>query len=465
MPYNGEKVVVDGADPDRRLDALQNGANGPIYQAPMNWSLTTTGTGTENQVFVDGQMMNYARWPNTSLDVSRPDPGHGRHRLVHGRSSDTRASSRPPRLDGFAANYWDGATIHFEQLGKMDGDRHGDQFLAGIRDVHLFSQAAIYDPVGGRIPSTSTAVPGPGRGGGVVPGPDRPARSISGRRPATVRPTTRSRQRTAPMASNSAACRTSTSRESTFSLARSTPVPRRRTTRSTASRPFTSPASSRAAGQLDNWSLHMQDTGIIIQGSNNTLENSEIGYSAGNGVLLKGDNTSLSTGNVVTNNVIHDVDYMALDCGGVNTGGGGGNRGGLRRNLHLQHDQLQHDLQQRPRPDSSSATRLRLHRQQRPVQRHVADRRRRRHVRLRRRTAKPSTAATRTPSSPTTACTICRPRESESTSTTVRPITSWITTWSTTCPTALTLNLPSNNNLVYNNTLRGGVAEHRVVGP
>ena len=76
-----------------------------------------------------------------------------------------------------------------------------------------------------------------------------------------------------------------------------------------------------------NWGLHMEDTGIIIQGSGNTLENSEIGYSAGNGVTLLGNNVSLSAGNVVTNNVIHDVNYMALDCAGVNTGWGPGTPG------------------------------------------------------------------------------------------------------------------------------------------
>ena len=83
-----------------------------------------------------------------------------------------------------------------------------------------------------------------------------------------------------------------------------------------------------SAANADNWSLHVQDTGIMIEGSNNILENSDIGYSAGNGVTLLGDNTSLATGNVVTNCVIHDVDYMALDCGGIDTGVGPTNGGG-----------------------------------------------------------------------------------------------------------------------------------------
>ena len=64
----------------------------------------------------------------------------------------------------------------------------------------------------------------------------------------------------------------------------------------------------------------MEDTGIIIRGSNNILENSEIGFSAGNGVLLEGNNKSFSSGNVVTNNLIHDVDYMCLDEAGINSG-------------------------------------------------------------------------------------------------------------------------------------------------
>ena len=65
VPYNNEKVVVDGADP------IANWTNysGSIYRAPMNWSVNQ---GDGDQVFVDGRMMNYARFPNSSLDVSYP---------------------------------------------------------------------------------------------------------------------------------------------------------------------------------------------------------------------------------------------------------------------------------------------------------------------------------------------------------------------------------------------------------
>ena len=74
---------------------------------------------------------------------------------------------------------------------------------------------------------------------------------------------------------------------------------------------------------VQSWNIQlfdMDNTGIVICGNNMTLENSEIAYSAGNGVLLDGVHTSFLYGNVVENNVIHDTDYMgvngALICNG-----------------------------------------------------------------------------------------------------------------------------------------------------
>ncbi len=48
---------------------------------------------------------------------------------------------------------------------------------------------------------------------------------------------------------------------------------------------------------------HRFDSGILLHGSNNTLENSTLQQSAGNGVNVRG------SGNAVTNNLIHDVSY------------------------------------------------------------------------------------------------------------------------------------------------------------
>ena len=64
-PYPGEVATISGAD-------IVNGwsvHSGSIYKTSgMNWDL---GQG-KNQLFVDGQMMTEARWPNTGTDPSNP---------------------------------------------------------------------------------------------------------------------------------------------------------------------------------------------------------------------------------------------------------------------------------------------------------------------------------------------------------------------------------------------------------
>jgi hypothetical protein len=59
--------------------------------------------------------------------------------------------------------------------------------------------------------------------------------------------------------------------------------------------------------------------GVEITGQNNTVRNSEIAYSWGDGVTLKG------SGNTVSNNIIHDVGWLATNSGFVNAYHSGGN--------------------------------------------------------------------------------------------------------------------------------------------
>ncbi len=65
--------------------------------------------------------------------------------------------------------------------------------------------------------------------------------------------------------------------------------------------------------QGQSWGFGL-DTGIMIYGSNHTIKNSSIAFSAGNGVVLDGTNHTLE------NNVIHDVDYGLTDAAAVFTG-------------------------------------------------------------------------------------------------------------------------------------------------
>jgi hypothetical protein len=63
------------------------------------------------------------------------------------------------------------------------------------------------------------------------------------------------------------------------------------------------------------YTLHQWDTGIIVYGTSNVVENSVIEWSAGNGVAVAG------SGNTVTNNLIDHVDYMGIDTAGLNVAG------------------------------------------------------------------------------------------------------------------------------------------------
>ena len=322
MPYHNEKVVIDGADP------ITNWTNssGSIYQAPMNWSVNN---GDGDQIFVDGQMMNYARYPNSSLDVSNPT------RIIA--DTGTHVPSFPAFLQACSGTYtstalndfpdskqnrkWVGATIHFELMGqgyletgtvtstspgsvtfKYVSQAGGPGDPAAGDPFYITGKLACLDSAGEwfRDATTSTLYlwtpTGDSPSNHVV---EAKARiygfELSGLSYITIR------------GIKFFACTINTSSTSTHNTIDGIQA-------------LYVSHFEQASGVQTLWTPHMEDTGVIIRGSNNILENSEIGFSAGNGVLLEGNNTSLGSGNVVTNNLIHDVDYMCLDEAGINSG-------------------------------------------------------------------------------------------------------------------------------------------------
>src|SRR3954471_6419295 len=117
--YGNENVTVSGAD----VVSGWSRNSGSIYKAHQGWDL---GTG-HNQVFVDGQMMNEARWPNTSLDISHPTKASA-DKVSAGGSSGTLYDSQLTMPDG----YWNGATMHivpgqswFGQIAKVTSYSRG----------------------------------------------------------------------------------------------------------------------------------------------------------------------------------------------------------------------------------------------------------------------------------------------------------------------------------------------------
>ncbi len=70
-------------------------------------------------------------------------------------------------------------------------------------------------------------------------------------------------------------------------------------------------------GNFSTLLVHEADSGIVISGSGNRLQNSTISFSAGAGIALEGSN------NVITNNLIQNIDYIGDYDSGIDLDGNG----------------------------------------------------------------------------------------------------------------------------------------------
>ena len=68
MSYGDDKVTISGVEVISGWELHM----GNIYKAPMASDFFISSVNMTDQVFVDAKMMNLARWPNTSLDLSYP---------------------------------------------------------------------------------------------------------------------------------------------------------------------------------------------------------------------------------------------------------------------------------------------------------------------------------------------------------------------------------------------------------
>jgi len=306
--YNNEPVTVSGAD---RLSGFTS-VGGGIYKASMPWTL---GAGN-NQVFVNGGMINEARWPNQSLDsISRPitatfDSATYTTNTTTGLTNATITDAGLTQPAGF----WVGSTLHAamgnstvvvsgtvtsSQPGKLVISYYansstgypeaGDQFhLTGGKLVTLDSTnewfrdttGNLYARVTGDVDPDSTTVEVKRR---------QNTFDLSGKSYITVRNlrTFAGTIVTSDSSSHIVLNQITAMYVSHFSL--------------------TDP--KKYGGNTTGAST----SGIYLRGAYNTLSNSDIQYSAGNGVYLNGSN------HTVTNNVFHDIAYSGTDCAAINT--------------------------------------------------------------------------------------------------------------------------------------------------
>jgi hypothetical protein len=307
-PYNGESVTVSGADLIDPTSWTQT--NGSIYQATMPWTL-----GDGDQIFVDGQMMNEARFPNTSLDVSYPNTLSVTSEMHSGSGANEVATIHNAALNQ-PANYWVGAILHIRlglgnwvqitepvdssapgqisfhpHLERVDTPSDyqpypGNQFWLSGKFTELDTEGEWYRD----NPSSTLYL--------WTPTDDSPANHVVEAKSRDYAFNLINRSHISIIGLNLFASTIETDTRSTFITLDS----------------INANYVSHYTALDDFWSPGIESSGIMLMGDNSIIQNSVVGYSAGNGVLLMGNNDK------AINNIIHDVDYEATDTAAICTG-------------------------------------------------------------------------------------------------------------------------------------------------
>jgi hypothetical protein len=296
--YNNQTVTITGTD---QVTGWSNNG-GAVYKASMPWDL---GEGS-NQVFVDGQPVNEARWPNSSPDLLHPAEA-----TVGGYSNGALYDPSITQGNGF----WAGATI---TITPGDGwvsytgivNNSGPGWLQVSLPATGISQ--VETPVAGNsyfLSGKFQALDAPGEwyrdASGTLclwdPASDNPAGhdievkhrqygfDLSGVSNTTVQ------------GINLFACTIHTDWASTGTTINY--------------------VTAAYVTQFNNlWGSGWAPAGpygVELNGANSIIENSTIAFSAGDGVYVNAPNVR------VTHNVIHDVDASGTDAAGVRVFGAG----------------------------------------------------------------------------------------------------------------------------------------------
>lgn len=294
--YNNEPVIVSGAD----AVSGWTDNSGAVYKTAIPWDL---GEGN-NQVFVDGQMVNEARWPN-----SGPDPLHP---TLETAQNIVASGGRGTLYDSHLTGNWTGAVIHvtsgsgwYAQTGMVTGSGPGWLSFTYTPDSSwTVPQAGNRYYLYGKFQALDSAGEWFRDGSGQLylwdPAGDSPARHVvevkrrqfafdlSGRSNVIIEGIRifAATIKTDAGSSNLLIDHVHASYLSQFSW------------------------------QNTGW-VQPNDSGITLNGANSTIQNSMIVDSAGDGVFVSG------AGAVVQNDVICDVAYNAGDSAGIRVYGSG----------------------------------------------------------------------------------------------------------------------------------------------
>ncbi len=312
-PYDRETIYIDGSDPVTGWSVYQ----GHIYRAQVVINPDLSG----RQVFVNGQMMPEARWPNTGLDPLHPTWA------VAGPDTSPQSISD----DALPALDWRGATVHLwggdnafaHQTATVSDFGPNRLTLAGIRPetcpVLCPRPGAFYYVLGGlaTLDSATEWAYDPANHWLYFWAP-------ADADPNTLTVTTKQRDLAFDLRGRSyIQIENLHLFGSTLEMDKASQgnliagLEARYVSHYTTLPPAT-PETLQADPQSPIGQLvasHGQDSGLIVAGSGNTVRDSQIAGSAGNGILVLGHD------NVVTNTVIHDVGYMGSYATALNVAG------------------------------------------------------------------------------------------------------------------------------------------------
>jgi hypothetical protein len=298
--YPGETVTISGADEIPAASWTVH--SGSIYQAPMSWTL---GNGMD-QIFVDGVMMNEARWPNSTLDVSNPKAS-----TAGSVSGTTSMTMSDPALSQ-AAGFWNGAQMNMGpgsvwvfmtytitssgtgQLVFTNKNTNSNYTPKAGNPYYLWGTLNALDTAGECFHDTTSNTlylwtpQGDNPSGHVVEAKRRATAFDFGDQSYVVLRGVRIFSATLTMGSSSHDNVVDT-------------------------------VAARYVGHdlylNGDYGANAGTTGFQISGTNNTIANSAIAFSSGNGLVVNG------TGHKVTNCLIHDADYATTECAGISPGG------------------------------------------------------------------------------------------------------------------------------------------------
>ena len=315
--YPNEVVTVSGADviPAGAWQVYSNA----IYQAPMSWDL-----GFSNQVFVDGLMMNEARFPNNGYDQSLPN-----YLTADAGTTNTPYVANQPQygiiVDSSLTQsngYWVGAVYHL--VGANSGSRTygmGDTCYVLSNSVgSLTFQLVEPSTKSEYLPAAGTRYYLTGKFEQL----DAPGEWFCSSNTLYLYPPNQD----VPGQHLVEAKR----RLNGFDLTGSSFIVVRNISLFACTIITSLSSHDNLLDQLEvmypsyyswinsRYSTGVSDSGIVLNGTNNTLRMSSVAYSSGNGVSMNGLNN-------VLNNLIHDVAQTGNDCSAVTPSGIGGEVG------------------------------------------------------------------------------------------------------------------------------------------